>query len=158
MGWSLPLQLEDDHPSIVTSKGMGWSLPLQLEDDHPSIVTSSKQVEGRMSSNHPEPVMLSPEGVQTCPLSHVPHPDGLVLAVGEDELLPGVEDGTRHVVIVASTRVHLPSLVIIHPPQLDLSVICPTHYEGHGGVKVSPVHPPIMTLQNVLNNGVRLSE
>jgi hypothetical protein len=48
--------------------------------------------------------------VQAGPLAHVPDSDGLVLTVGEDELLPGVEDGAGDVVIVASTGVNLPGL------------------------------------------------
>ena len=44
------------------------------------------------------------------PLGGVPHPDGLVLRVGEDQVLPRVEDHARHVVVVPATRVNLPGL------------------------------------------------
>ena len=44
------------------------------------------------------------------PLGGVPDPDGLVLRVGEDQVLPRVEDHARHVVVVAATRVNLPGL------------------------------------------------
>ena len=54
--------------------------------------------------------MLAPEGVQTGLIAHVPHPDALVLGVGEDQLLSRMEDGAGHVVVMTSTRVHLPGL------------------------------------------------
>ena len=94
----------------VAGHGVGGSLPLQLEDDHPAVVTGSEQVESGVAGQDPEPVVLSPEGVEAGPLAHVPHSDGLVLAVGEDQLLPGVEDGAGDVVVVAAARVHLPGL------------------------------------------------
>ena len=56
------------------------------------------------------PVVLPPEGVETGPLGHVPDADALVLAVAEDELLAGVEDGAADVVVVAAAGVHLPGL------------------------------------------------
>ena len=108
-------------------------------------MASSKEIEGGMASNHPEPVILppevshqksqefpgtrfcevKPECVKTGALGHVPNPDALVLAVAQDQLLPAhdkskdsnfgkslpwVEDGTADIVVVASARVHLPSL------------------------------------------------
>ena len=44
------------------------------------------------------------------PLGGVPDPDGLVLRVGEDQVLPRVEDDAGHVVVVAAARVNLPGL------------------------------------------------
>ncbi len=54
--------------------------------------------------------MLSPEGVQTCALGHVPHPDGLVLRVGHDQVLTRMENHAGHVVVVPTASVNLPSL------------------------------------------------
>jgi hypothetical protein len=68
---------------------MGWPFPLKFEDDHPSIVASSEQVEGGVPSNHIH---------------------GLVLTVGEDEVLSRVEDGAGRVVVMASACVYLPCL------------------------------------------------
>ena len=51
-----------------------------------------------------------PECVEARPLGGVPDPDGLVLRVGEDQVLARVEDHARHVVVVAPARVHLPCL------------------------------------------------
>jgi hypothetical protein len=48
--------------------------------------------------------------VQAGPFGHVPHPDGLVLRVGDDEVLARVEDGAGHVVVVTTACVHLPCL------------------------------------------------
>lgn len=73
-------------------------------------LTSSKQVEIGVSAEHPESIMVPPEGLHPSPLRHVPHPDALVLRVGQDELLAWVEDGTGHIVVVAATRIQLPRL------------------------------------------------
>ena len=37
-------------------------------------------------------------------------PDALVLAVGQDELLPRVEDGAANIVVVAAAGINLPGL------------------------------------------------
>lgn len=61
-----------------------------------------------MSSENPEAVMVASKGLHPGPFGHVPHPDALILRVGEDKLLPRVEDSTGHVVVVSATRVELP--------------------------------------------------
>lgn len=61
-----------------------------------------------MSAQHPEAIVVPAEGLDSGPLGHVPHPDALVLRVGQDELLTGVEDSAGHVVVVAAARVQLP--------------------------------------------------
>ena len=63
-----------------------------------------------MGPKHPEAVMITPEGLHSGPLGHVPHPDALVLRVGKDELLTWMEDGTGHVVVVTATCIELPRL------------------------------------------------
>ena len=63
-----------------------------------------------MTGQHPEPVVLSSEGVETGSLAHVPHSDALVLAVGENQLLARMKDGAGDVVVVATTCVNLPGL------------------------------------------------
>lgn len=72
--------------------------------------TSSEQVEVGMSSKHPEAVVVPAEGLDACPLGHVPHSDALILRVGQDELLARVEDSAGHVVVVPPTGVQLPRL------------------------------------------------
>lgn len=72
--------------------------------------TGSKQVEVRVSTEHPEAIVVPAEGLHSGPLGHVPHPDALVLRVGQDELLARVEDGTGHVVVVTAARIQLPRL------------------------------------------------
>ena len=81
-----------------------------LENDHSGIVTGGKDVEGRMSSNNPKSVVLSSEGVQARALGHVPNPDGLVLRVGHDQVLTGMENHAGYVVVVATASVNLPGL------------------------------------------------
>ena len=115
---------------------MSWSLPLQLEDNHTSIVTSSKQVESRVTSHHPKPVMLPPESMQTGPLGHVPHSDGFVLAVGQDEFLSRVEDGAGHIVVVTTACVHLPGL--IHDKQVFKYMINKYFFKYNKQQQLSP--------------------
>lgn len=54
--------------------------------------------------------MVPPECLHTCPLRHVPHTDALVLRVGQDELLAGMEDSAGHVVVMSPAGVQLPCL------------------------------------------------
>ena len=88
----------------------GGPLALQLEDGHAGVVAGGEQVEGRMRRQDPVALVLAPERVQARALRHVPHADRLVLRVGQDQLLPRVEQHARHVVVVATTSVHFPRL------------------------------------------------
>ena len=36
-----------------------------------------------------------------------------------------------------------PHLVVVHPPELDLPVVCPAHNQRHGRVEVGPVDSPV---------------
>ena len=54
--------------------------------------------------------MHQPESVEAGSLGHVPNPDGLVLRVRDDQVLPWVEDGARDIVVVTTAGVHFPSL------------------------------------------------
>ena len=73
-------------------------------------MAGGEEVEGGVGGDDPESVVLPPEGVQAGPLGRVPHPDGLVLGVGDDQVLPRVEDDAGHVVVVAAASVNFPSL------------------------------------------------
>lgn len=63
-----------------------------------------------MSTQNPEAIVVPAEGLHSGSFGHIPHPDALVLRVGQDELLARVEDGTGHVVVVAAACVQLPCL------------------------------------------------
>lgn len=54
--------------------------------------------------------MVPAKGLHPGSFGHIPNPDAFVLRVGQDELLPWVEDGTGHVVVVAAACVQLPCL------------------------------------------------
>lgn len=54
--------------------------------------------------------MVPAEGLHTSPLGHIPHPDALVLRVGQDEFLAWVEDCTGHIVVVTTASIQLPRL------------------------------------------------
>lgn len=76
----------------------------------PPPLTCGEEVEVGVRAQHPEAVVVPPEGLDARPLGHVPHADALVLRVGQDELLARVEDGAGHIVVVAAARVQLPGL------------------------------------------------
>ena len=61
-----------------------------------------------MSPKHPEAIVVTAEGLHSSPFGHIPHPDALVLRVGQDELLTRVEDGTGHIVVVAAACIQFP--------------------------------------------------
>ena len=111
-----------------------------------------------MSSEDPETVVFPPERLHRRPLRHIPNPDRLVLAGGEDELVAGVEHGHGHVVKVASAAVDLPRLRLGHAPELDLSVVAARDDEGQGGVERCPVDSAVVALQDVLDDGVGVAE
>lgn len=48
--------------------------------------------------------------------------------------------------------------ITIHSPEFDLSIVRPRDNEGEGGVEGGPVNPPVVTLQDVLDHGVRHPE
>ena len=89
-------------------------------------MASRKQVDLRVGSNDPEPVvqlltryeLKYPEGVHSRPLVQVPNPDGLVLSCGQDEILVRVEQTAASVLEMASASINLPlhSVSIIGPP------------------------------------------
>ena len=53
------------------------------------VVPRGQQVYVWVRRQDPEPVVLPPERLHARALGHVPHPDGLVLAVGDDQVLFG---------------------------------------------------------------------
>ena len=58
--------------------------------------TGSEKVELWVSSQDPEAVILPPERLHIGPLAHVPDSDVLVLGDGKDQLVLGVEKGSRY--------------------------------------------------------------
>mmetsp|Transcript_9412 Transcript_9412/g.32760 ORF Transcript_9412/g.32760 Transcript_9412/m.32760 type:complete len:512 (+) Transcript_9412:1111-2646(+) len=130
------------------------ALPLQLEHDHARVVASRQQVHVGVRAEDPEAVVLAAERLHAGALAHVPHADGLVLGIGHDDVLPGVEHDARHVVHVAAQRVHLPRLGVVHAPQLHLAVVRARDDQRQGRVEARPVHAPVVALQHVLHHGV----
>jgi hypothetical protein len=61
-----------------------------------------------MCGNNPEPIILPLETVHCCPLVEIPHPNGLVLACGENEVLVWMEKTAIGVLEVSSASVDLP--------------------------------------------------
>jgi len=102
--------LVSDVEQTVSSERESGTFPLELEDDETIIVTSSEQVEGRMSGQDPESVMLPSESLHSGPLGHVPDPNRLVFSIRENQLVTRVEDTGRDIVEVTSAGVNFPSL------------------------------------------------
>ena len=122
--------------------GVGGALARELEDDHAGVVPRGEQVDLGVRRQDPEAVVLAAErlhvrvGVCCChntqatfnrtsraedgrarlqgrAARHVPHADGAVLGVRDDEvLLAAVEDDARYVLHVAPQRVQHPRLRI----------------------------------------------
>ena len=115
--------LVSDVEERVVGQCKRGSFPLELEDDQTIVVSSSEEIQMRMGSQYPEPVVLSSESLNGGTLGHVPNPDGLVFTVRKNELVSRVEERHRYVVEMTSTGVDFPRLCVTHPPQLDLSVV-----------------------------------
>ncbi|KAF9408069.1 hypothetical protein HW555_012131 [Spodoptera exigua] len=93
--------------------------------------------------------------------------DELVLTVGEDQLMSCVEEHAGDIVVVATARVHLPSLrlvrcsaqwylSIVHPPEFDLSVVSGRYYERQAWVEGGPVHSSVVALQDMFDDSISL--
>lgn len=111
-----------------------------------------------MSGQDPKPVILASEGLDGGSFAHVPDANGLVLGVGDDELVLGVEEGTGDVVEVAAAGVDLPSFGVAHAPELDLAVVAGGDDERECGVEGGPVDAAVVALENVLDDGVGVAE
>ena len=116
-----------DVEQLVLVHGGCWTLTLELEDHHTSIVTRSKQVHVRVGSNDPESVLVAFEGLHRCAFVQVPHTNCLVLADRENEVLVRVEQTGRSVLEMATASINLPSLGVAHAPELDESIVTRRH-------------------------------
>ena len=68
----------------------------------------------------PESVVFAAVGVNAGSRCNVPPANGLVLGVGNKELLSRVKQHTRDVVHVTTDSVRFPHLGVVNTPQLDL--------------------------------------
>ena len=121
-------------------------------------LTSCEEVELRMCSHDPESIMFPPECLHRGPLRHVPHPDRLILARRQNQLVPRVEHGHRDVVEMTSTTVNFPSFGFGHPPELDLSIITTGYDERECGVECGPINSSVMALENIFDDRIGVSE
>ena len=127
-----------------------WALTLQLEYNEATVMANGKEIVLGMGGDNPEPVVLTADGLHARALLHVPHANGLILAVANDELLSRMENNTRNIVEMTTARVHFPGLGIVHTPQLDLAIISSRDKKGHTGVESNPIDSPIMALKHML--------
>mmetsp|Transcript_113163 Transcript_113163/g.359657 ORF Transcript_113163/g.359657 Transcript_113163/m.359657 type:complete len:399 (-) Transcript_113163:752-1948(-) len=134
------------------------TLAIQLEHHHACIVTNGEQVRVAIPGDDPEAVVFPAEGVDACSLSGVPHPDGAILGIGDDEVLLRVEHHARDVVEMTSQRVHLPSLGIIHPPEFDQPVVCTGDDQRQRRVEGGPIDASFVALKHVFHHSIRGAE
>mmetsp|Transcript_99939 Transcript_99939/g.312257 ORF Transcript_99939/g.312257 Transcript_99939/m.312257 type:complete len:958 (+) Transcript_99939:467-3340(+) len=146
------------HVEVVAEALRQGPLAVELEDDHARVVAHGDEVRGGVRGDDPAAVVLAAEGVDARSLRGVPDPDRAVLRVGQHQLLPGVEDHAGDVVEVASQGVDLPSLRVVHPPELDEAVIGPRDYERQRGVEGRPVDALVVAFKHVLHNGIGRAE
>src|ERR1700761_1172402 len=84
----------------------------------------------RVCRQYPKAVMLPTEGLYSSPLSHIPHPDCLILASRNNKLMLRMEKRTADIVEMSTTSINLPSLGLTHPPKFHLSIVGCRNNEG----------------------------
>mmetsp|Transcript_20774 Transcript_20774/g.51886 ORF Transcript_20774/g.51886 Transcript_20774/m.51886 type:complete len:237 (-) Transcript_20774:756-1466(-) len=107
----------------VRQRRIRRSLPLKLEDNHPSIVTRGEKIALLVSGKDPKAVVLAAEGLHALAFRHVPHANGFILRIGDNQLLLGVKQCARHIVDVPAKSVYFPSFCLIHSPKLHLTIV-----------------------------------
>ena len=130
------------------------SFSLELEDDHARVVAGGEEVHLGVRGEDPEPVVLASKGLHAGSLGHVPDADALIFRVGHDDILPGVEHAAGYVVDVPAEGINLPSLGVVHAPELHLAVVRAGDDERERRVESSPVDAPVVALQHVLDHRV----
>lgn len=69
-----------------------------------------------------------------------------------------MESDARHVVVVTAAGVDLPSLVLVHAPEFDLPIVSARHHQRQRWMERRPVDTAVVSLEDVLHNGVCLPE
>ena len=121
-------------------------------------LTSCEEVELWVRGHDPKSIVFSSESLHRCPLCHIPHPDRLILARRQYQLVTRVEHSHRDIIKVTSTTIDFPSFGFRHPPELDLSIITTRYDEGECRVECCPIDPPIMALEDVFDDRIGVSE
>lgn len=93
---------------VVLINGRSGPLALELEHHNTIVVTSSEQVDFRMSSDDPDPIVLPLKGVDYGTLVKIPYANRLVLAGRKDEVLVGVEKTAASVLEMAAAGIDFP--------------------------------------------------
>eukprot|EP00162_Nutomonas_longa_P014261 comp21894_c0_seq1/m.49668 comp21894_c0_seq1/g.49668 ORF comp21894_c0_seq1/g.49668 comp21894_c0_seq1/m.49668 type:complete len:1021 (+) comp21894_c0_seq1:778-3840(+) len=144
-----------DHIEHVAVSAECRALAVELEDHHSRVVARGKQIDVGVRGQDPEAIGVSAEGLGGHAAGNVPDADRLVLGVGENELLLGVEDGARDIVDMAAQTVDFPCLGLVHAPELDLAVVGSRDDQREGVVERCPVDAAVVALEHVLDDGVR---
>ena len=134
------------------------ALALELEHDHAAVVPRREKVHLGVRGEDPESIVLAAKRLRPGALGHVPDANGLVLRVGDDDVLPGVEHHAGDVVDVPAQRVHLPRFGVVHAPQLHLAIVRARDDERQGRVERRPVDAAVVSLEDVLHHRVAAAE
>ena len=166
-GWALGILLKiigtdvlllGDIEEGILVDGRGRALALELEDHNSIIMPGGEQVDFRMSGDDPKPIVLPLKGLDQCPLIQIPDADGLIFAGGQDEILMGVKETAASVLEMAPAGIDFPGLGLAHTPQLDKAVVAGRHDKGHRRVEGYPIDPPIVALEDKLDDGIGVSK
>mmetsp|Transcript_7227 Transcript_7227/g.17133 ORF Transcript_7227/g.17133 Transcript_7227/m.17133 type:complete len:249 (-) Transcript_7227:338-1084(-) len=141
------------------SVGLGdGSLTVQLEHNHAGIMAHGQQIARLMCCDHPKAIIFSSVRVDSCALRQVPHTDGPVLRVGQNQITLRVKNHARDIAEVPPQRVHLPCLRIVPAPDLDEAIVSTRCNQILLRVKRSPIDPTVVPLQDMLDNRIRGAE
>ena len=123
-------------------------------------MSGGQKVATRVRHQGPETVVLTTVGLDVHALLQVPHADGPVLRVGNNEVLAliFVEDDAGHVVGVAAHTVHFPRPGLVGAPKLDQVVVRARHDHWLGWVETRPVDTTIVAVHGELDHGIGSSE
>ena len=119
---------------------------------------SSKQIQVGMGRENPEPVVLAAESLDRNALAHVPYPNGFVFGDRQNQFGMWMKEGCRYIVVMSAARIDFPGLCVRHAPQLDLTVVTGRHNKRKSGVKGSPVHTTVVSLQHILDHDIHIGK
>ena len=104
-----------------------------------------------MCSKDPEPIMFSPESLDSGMLGQVPHMHSFVFSARYNQFMLGMEQSIGHVIEVSSTRIDFPGLCFAHSPYFNRPIIGSRDDQWETWVERCKVDPSVVALQDVLD-------
>lgn len=117
-------------------------------------MTGREEVERRMRGEDPKAIVLATESLDSCALAHIPYSDGFILGIANDELVSGVEEGTRDIVEMTPACIHFPRLGVAHSPEFDLTIVASRHDQRQRRMERGPAGrrklvPPVSFVRRI---------